>query len=75
MHLSVVQLPVDVDLALGDVAGEVRDRVRDVCDESGRESGYGSKTVPRGDSPSLGMVRMGICVMEPRRPCTRPARS
>ncbi len=27
------------------------------------------------DIPSLGMVRMGICVMDPLRPSTRPARS
>lgn len=25
--------------------------------------------------PSFGIVRMGICVMEPLRPSTRPARS
>ena len=25
--------------------------------------------------PSFGMVRMGICVIDPLRPCTRPARS
>lgn len=33
-HLSVVQLPVNVDLTLGDVASQIRDWMGDVCSES-----------------------------------------
>jgi hypothetical protein len=61
VDLLVVQLPVDEDLSLGDVASQVRNGVSDVvvlCREE-----------------STGMERMGICVIEPLRPCTLPARS
>ena len=38
-YLSVVQLPVNVDLTLCDVACQVRDGVSDICREMGREDG------------------------------------
>lgn len=38
-YLSVVELPVYVDLSLGDVASEVRDGMGDIWTEEGREGG------------------------------------
>ena len=82
VDLLVVQLAVDEDLALGDVARQVGDRVRDVCERAltaGSASASARARHGRGerasDGPSLGMVRIGIWVIEPLRPSTRPARS
>ena len=68
---TVVEGAVDEDLTFGDVASQVRYGMCDIwsmlvcalfdCDEA--------------CLPSLGMVRIGICVIEPLRPSTRPARS
>lgn len=45
-YLSVVQLPVNVDLALGDVASEVRDGVSDVIVWHRQNGDLGNGTVP-----------------------------
>jgi hypothetical protein len=71
INLPVVQLTVDEDLALGDVTSQVRDGVRDIYIDVVRSIiGKMHEALP-----SLGIVRMGIWVMEPLRPWTRPARS
>ena len=69
-----MQLPVDKDLAFGDVSSQVRDRMRDIF-RNMRERPLETENLPEAHIPSLGMVRIGICVMEPFLPSTRPARS
>ena len=51
VDLLVVELPVDEDLPLGDVARQIGDRMRDVWRSAGAS---------RRSAPSLGMVRIGI---------------
>lgn len=81
VDLLVVQLAVDEDLAFGDVARQVGDGVGDVC---ARKLARISSTSTDGRSmpfagyayaPSFGIVKIGICVILPLRPSTRPARS
>ena len=67
-----MQLTVDKDLALGNVASKIGNGMGDICIDAVRWA-WG---VERHEVlPSLGIVRIGICVIEPLRPCTRPARS
>ena len=75
VYTFVVELAIDEDLAFGDVAREVGDGVGDVyvfVMLVGFLERRGGGWV---HIPSLGMVRMGIWVMDPLRPSTRPARS
>ena len=67
----VVKLTVDEDLAFSDVACKIRDRMGDIC----RQMLVCSDMKMTPIVPSLGMVRMGIWVIDPLRPSTRPARS
>ena len=71
VNALVVKLAVDVDLAFRDVPCKIRNRMCDIC---GSISSY-YQHYPEISIPSLGMVRIGICVIEPLRPWTRPARS
>lgn len=80
VDLLVVQLAVDKDLALRDVARQVGNRVRDVWVSASSTGSVSQRLAARSrererGAPSLGMVRIGICVIEPLRPSTRPARS
>ena len=59
--MFVVELSVDENLSLCDVAGEIGDGMRDVIVLSGIEV--------------TGMERMGIWVIDPFLPCTLPALS
>jgi len=59
--LFVVELPIDENLSLCDVASEIGDGMRDVIVLSGVEV--------------TGMERMGIWVIDPFLPCTLPALS
>ena len=61
IDLFVVQLPIDENLSLCDVASEIGDGMRDVIVLSGVEV--------------TGMERMGIWVIDPFLPCTLPALS
>jgi hypothetical protein len=85
VDLLVVQRPVDRDLALGDVTRQVGNRVGDVwvARSTTRKRSARSSLVllsrghitDGGNAPSFGMVKIGICVIDPFRPSTRPARS
>ena len=46
IDLSVVELTVDVDLTLGDVAGQIRDGVSDVIVRHGQDGDLGDRAVP-----------------------------
>ncbi len=59
--MFVVELPIDENLSLCDVASEIGDGMRDVIVLSGVEV--------------TGMERMGIWVIDPFLPCTLPALS
>ncbi len=61
IDLFVVELPIDENLSLCDVASEIGDGMRDVIVLSGIEV--------------TGMERMGIWVIDPFLPCTLPALS
>ncbi len=69
----VVKLAVDEDLAFGDVSCEVGDRVGDIYNITYKRGAFGEGGLS--NIPSLGIVRMGIWVIDPLRPSTRPARS
>ena len=71
VNAFVVELTVDEDLAFSDVACKIRDRMRDICEQLSACSEMKTMRI----IPSLGMVRMGIWVIDPLRPSTRPARS
>jgi len=72
VDLPVVELPIDEDLALSNVTSEIRNRMCDVYAKSYEVNRFIKKWA---NIPSLGIVRMGIWVIEPFRPSTRPARS
>ena len=66
-----MELTVDEDLAFSNVTCKIGNRM---CDIYKRKSACSEKeTLPA--IPSLGIVRMGIWVIDPLRPSTRPARS
>ena len=67
----VVKLTVDEDLAFSNIACKVGDRMRDIF--KGKSACSGNEM--RRAIPSLGIVRIGIWVIDPLRPSTRPARS
>ena len=67
----VVELTVDENLSFSDVACKIGNRMCDICNWKSAYSG--NETLPA--IPSLGIVRMGIWVIDPLRPSTRPARS
>ncbi len=67
----VVELSVNEDLAFSDVACKIGNRMCDICR---RKLAY-SEANKMPIIPSLGIVRMGIWVIDPLRPSTRPARS
>lgn len=75
VYLSVMELPVHIDLSLCDVASQVGDGMGDVWVRGTKVGRILSFRVARQQHlPSFGIVKMGICVMEPFRPSTRPAR-
>jgi len=67
IYLSIMQLTIHKDLAFSNIASEIWNRMRNVYTNGQPWS--------RGGLPSFGIVKMGICVMEPFLPSTRPARS
>lgn len=79
--MSVVQLPVNKDLAFSDISCQIGNRMGDIYPNPTTKFRENSglymcvATVEITSSPSLGIVKMGIWVMEPFRPWTRPARS
>lgn len=67
----VVELTVDEDLTFGDIASKIRNGMCNIC--KGKSASSEKETLPA--IPSLGIVRIGIWVIDPLRPSTRPARS
>lgn len=67
VNLSVVQLSVDEDLAFCNVACKIGYRMRDIYEVTSAAC-CGCLQHRRETLPSFGMVRMGICVIEPFRP-------
>lgn len=87
-YLSVVELPVNVYLSLSDVSRKIWGGMRNIWpnsikdqemyDHYSKDVWYASLICNETKSsviPSLGIVKIGICVMEPFRPSIRPARS
>ena len=73
IYLSIVQLTIHKDLAFSNIAGKIWNRMRNVYTNK-RLILVSTEGGSRG-LPSLGIVKMGICVMDPFLPSTRPARS
>ena len=59
VDLSIVKLPVHIDLSLGDVASQVRDGMGDIWEEEEEVGGLDELPFIT-SSPSLGMDKIGI---------------
>jgi len=72
VNLPVVELTIHKDLSLSDVTSQIGNRMCNIYTNGQSELylSFGMTLLP-----SLGIVRIGIWVMEPFRPSTRPARS
>lgn len=70
IDLLVVELTIDEDLTFRNITRQIRDRVGDIYPDQLEDDVNAGANIP-----SLGMVRMGIWVIDPFRPSTRPARS
>ena len=67
----IMELTVDEDLAFCDVASKIGNRMGDIC----RQKSASCEKEALSAIPSLGIVKIGIWVIDPLRPSTRPARS